>query len=81
MKCLACQTDNKDQSKACRKCGADLSVKPLWRPTLKWHLKVLGCIYVVLIVAYFAISKFLSSVPPPYRLREVPKELTPWLKK
>lgn len=80
MKCLVCQTDNKDNAKNCRKCGTDLTIEALWQPTWKWHAKVLGAIYVALIVAYFAISEFLNRIPPPYRVREVPKEITPWLK-
>lgn len=80
MKCLVCQTENKDNAKTCRKCATDLSIAPLWQPTWKWHAKVLGAVYVTLIVAYFAISQFLSRIPEPYRVREVPKEVTPWLK-
>jgi len=81
MKCIVCQTENKDTAKNCRKCGVNLQMEPLWRPTWRWHLKVLGIIYAVLIVAYFAISQFLSRIPPPYRMREIPKDVTPWLKK
>lgn len=81
MKCLVCQTDNKENIKSCKKCGADLDVAPLWRPSWKWHGTVLGVIYVCLIGAYFAISAFLKRIPEPYRLRDVPPELTPWLKK
>lgn len=80
MKCVICQTDNKENAKNCRKCGVDLQLEPLWRPTWSWHLKTLGVIYVILVIAYFAISKFLSTVPQPYRMREVPKEITPWIK-
>ena len=81
MICVVCQTDNKDTNKTCRKCGVDLSTPPLWRPTWKWHARVLAGIYVVLTVAYFAISTFLSRLPPPYRLRQIPKEITPWMQK
>jgi hypothetical protein len=56
-------------------------VEPMWQPTWKWHLKVLGGVYVVLAIAYFAVSTFLSRVPPPYKLRDIPKEITPWMKK
>ena len=55
-------------------------VEPMWRPTWKWHLRVLAGIYVALTGVYFAVSAFLSRVPPPYRLREIPKEITPWMK-
>jgi antibiotic biosynthesis monooxygenase (ABM) superfamily enzyme len=81
MKCLVCQTDNKEGVKSCRKCGVDLNLSPLWRPNWKWHLKVLGGIYVVLIIAYFAITAFLDHLPKPYRMREIPPDVTPWLKK
>lgn len=81
MKCPACQLDNKENAKTCRKCGADMNAEPLWKPTWKWHAKVLGVIYAVLVVAYFGISTFLSKIPQPYRMREVPKDVTPWLQK
>jgi hypothetical protein len=55
--------------------------EPVWAPTWKWHLTTLAIIYVCLTGAYFSVSYFLSHVPPPYKLREIPKELTPWLKK
>lgn len=53
----------------------------LWRPTWKWHLTVLGGIYLLLGIAFFAVDHFLSRLPEPYRLRAVPAEMTPWLKK
>ena len=81
MNCLACQAENKEGAKVCKKCGVDMAIEPLWQPTWKWHLKVLGCIYLLLIVTYFAISEFLSRIPEPYRMRDVPKEVTPWLNK
>ena len=52
-----------------------------WRPDWKWHAKVLGGIYVILIVAYFALNALLSRLPAPYGLRHIPQDLTPWLKK
>lgn len=81
MKCVVCQTENKETAKICRKCGVDLNVAPMWKPTWKWHFKVLGIIYGLLIVAYVGISYFLSRVPSPYRLRDIPDEVRPWLKK
>ena len=82
MKCVACQTENKDGSKVCRKCGLDLNQPPFWNPTWSWHLKVLGVIYGILIVAYFGISYFLGRVvPEPYKMRIIPKDVTPWLQK
>lgn len=79
MKCPACQTENKEGAKACRKCGADVALEPLWQPSWRWHAKALVVIYVGLTVAYFAISYFLSRVPEPYQMRERPPEITPWL--
>ncbi len=52
-----------------------------WRPDLKWHLKALGGIYLALITLYVVVTAVLSRVHPPYRLRDVPQEVTPWLKK
>jgi hypothetical protein len=80
MKCSSCQTDNKDDVKSCRKCGAAFQIDPVWKPTWQWHLKVLGTIYAILIVAYFGISAFLKKLPPPYGMRDIPKEITPWMK-
>ena len=80
MKCLVCQTDNKEGAKVCRKCGINMQLEPLWKPTWKWHAKTLGIIYVCLIVLYFVISTFLTRIPEPYRMRTVPKDITPWLK-
>lgn len=54
---------------------------PSWRPTWKWHAKVLAAIYVFLAVFYVVVDRWLSRLPEPYRLRDVPQEMTPWLKK
>jgi hypothetical protein len=74
---------NKDKSPKSSKAAPVGTVisEPLWVPTWKWHVRTLGIIYVCLTVAYFLISMFLSRVPPPYKLREIPKDLTPWLHK
>jgi hypothetical protein len=74
---------NKDKSPKSAKPAAPAAVinEPLWTPTWKWHARTLGIIYVCLTVVYFAVSTLLSRVPPPYKLREIPKDLTPWLKK
>jgi hypothetical protein len=81
MICLACKMDNKEGSGQCRKCGATLQMEPLWAPSWAWHFKVLGGIYIALIVVYFALSAFLKKIPEPYRMRQVPSDVTPWLKK
>ncbi len=52
-----------------------------WRPDWKWHVKTLAIIFVVLVVIYFVLSQFLAKVPKPHRMRDIPPEMTPWLKK
>lgn len=94
MKCPKCSVDNKATAKFCSQCGTALSAAPaslpkapkapepsvpLWRPDWRWHLRALGGIFALLIVAYFAISLFLSKVPSPFKMRDIPKEMTPWL--
>ena len=81
MKCLVCASDNKDGIKNCRKCGVDLEMAPVWKPSWEWHGKVLAVVYSLLVVAYFALTTFLSRLPAPYGLREIPKDVTPWLHK
>ena len=80
MKCIACQTENKDDAKNCRKCGVTMAMEPLWRPSWQWHGKVLGIIYVALVVVYFTLSHFLSTAAEPYKMRVIPKDVTPWIK-
>jgi len=75
MKCSKCQIENKETAKACRKCGAELVLVPLWRPTWKWHARTLVIIYGILLVAFF----LLNHVLKPY-MRQIPKDITPWLK-
>jgi hypothetical protein len=79
MKCHSCETDNKDNARYCKKCGMDLTAPANWKPTWRWHARALLTIYAVLAVLYFAISAGLSRMPAPYRPRQIPKELTPWL--
>lgn len=59
------------------------AVKPAepWLPDWKWHLKTLAGIYVFLLIVYVGMNFFLSRLPAPYGLRDIPKEMTPWLKK
>jgi hypothetical protein len=59
---------------------AIVPVEP-WGPTWRWHLKALAGIYLFLTVFYFAMDHWLSRLSEPYRLRDVPMEMTPWLKK
>ncbi len=74
MKCQNCGFVNKPEAKNCKKCGKPLIVEPLWKPSFKWHLKVLAVIYVVLIVLFFLLNHLLK----PY-MRQLPAEITPWL--
>lgn len=74
MKCPKCQFDNKENAKACKKCGIELNLPPVWKPTLRWHLTTLAVIYTALIVIFFSLNLVLK----PY-LRQIPKDITPWL--
>ncbi|MFN3966988.1 MAG: zinc-ribbon domain-containing protein [Endomicrobiia bacterium] len=74
MKCPKCNTENKDDAKFCKKCGAELIIKPVWRPTWKWHIKVLCAIFLFLIVVFFV----LNALFKPY-MRKLPEDVTPWL--
>ncbi len=76
MKCPTCKTENKEPAKTCKKCGAMMNPQPIWSPTWQWHAKTLGMIYAGLIIVYFLLNWFLK----PY-LRDIPPEVTPWLKK
>jgi hypothetical protein len=80
MKCQSCGQENKDTAKACKKCTRDLSIPPAWFPDARWHMKTLGVIYGILIVAYFGVSAALKTLPKPYHLRKIPIEMTPWLR-
>ncbi|MBI4425215.1 MAG: zinc ribbon domain-containing protein [Elusimicrobia bacterium] len=81
MKCHNCGSENKDAAKICKKCARDLSVPPAWFPDWRWHARTLGIIYGGLIVAYFSVSFVLRKLPPPYHLRQIAPEMTPWLKR
>lgn len=81
MKCTNCGQENKDAAKSCRKCGRDLAVPPAWFPDARWHLRTLGVIYALLIGFYFSVNALLAKLPRPYHLREIPPEMTPWLRK
>lgn len=80
MRCTSCGQENKDASRACKKCGRDLMVSPAWFPDARWHLKTLGAIYAALIVIYFGVSYALRTLPKPYDIRSIPPEMTPWLR-
>ena len=55
--------------------------QPLWKPDWRWHLKTLAAIYIFLAIFYLVVDRFLSKVPEPFRMRDIPKEMTPWLKR
>lgn len=74
MKCPACQVENKDQAKNCRKCGMNLQLPPLWVPTWAWHRKTLLILFVGVLIAFFAARVLLK----PY-VRSLPPEITPWM--
>lgn len=80
MKCPNCGYDNTTSGKDCRKCGRDLTLAPSWFPGWKWHVKALAWIYLALIALFFVSNHFLHQLKPPYHLRTIPAEITPWLK-
>ena len=80
MKCPSCGQENKETAKNCKKCGLDFALPPPWMPDWKWHLKTLAGIYLGLILLFFIIKYLLRQLPPPYNIREIPPEITPWLK-
>ncbi|MBN1621162.1 MAG: zinc ribbon domain-containing protein [Endomicrobiales bacterium] len=76
MKCPKCNMENKDGAKLCKKCGTELNIPPvLWKPSWKWHVRALVIIYTCLIIAFFLMNHLLK----PY-LRQIPNDVTPWLK-
>lgn len=79
--CPNCGQENKASAKTCRKCSRDMSMPPAWFPDWKWHARTLGIIYVCVVVLYLIVNFSLKQLPKPYDIREIPSELTPWLKK
>ncbi len=51
MKCPRCGKDNKGGRESCKNCK--LSFTEDFKPSLKWDIKVLGIIYILLIALYF----------------------------
>jgi hypothetical protein len=76
MKCPKCNLENVQDKKNCKKCGALLDAAVTWKPTLRWHLKSLSIIFVILIVSFVV----LNIVLKPY-MRKIPSDITPWLNK
>ncbi|MFH1618345.1 MAG: hypothetical protein ABIG11_00410 [bacterium] len=79
MKCPNCSQENKSTLKFCKKCGRDMTMPPVWFPDWRWHLKALCWIYLALIIGFFAVRHVLHKLPPPYHMRNIPPEMTPWL--
>ncbi|MBD3271084.1 MAG: hypothetical protein GF384_00935 [Elusimicrobia bacterium] len=79
MICWQCAKENKDNAKTCKHCGVDLRLPPIWRPNLRWHVKTLVSIYIILIVTYIVGVFLVKKLPPPYNQRAIPHEMTPWL--
>ncbi|MFA5161029.1 MAG: hypothetical protein WC421_02175 [Elusimicrobiales bacterium] len=79
MKCLSCAQENKPGVKICKKCGREIALAPAWFPDWKWHLKTLSIIYAALVLFFFGAHFLLKKLPPPYNLRSIPPEMTPWL--
>lgn len=79
-RCLNCGQENKETAKLCRKCGKDLTVPPAWFPDAAWHAKTLVVIYGALGVFYLGVTFALKQLPKPYNLRQIPIEMTPWLR-
>jgi len=79
MKCVNCGQENRATLKFCKKCGADMTLPPVWFPDWKWHLKTLSWIYISGTVFFFLLSWALHKLPPPYDQRAIPAEMTPWL--
>ncbi|MBI4054983.1 MAG: hypothetical protein HY402_02495 [Elusimicrobia bacterium] len=79
MLCPACGGENKETAKSCKKCSFDLAAPPPWMPSWRWHLKTLGILYVCLTMLFFGLKYLLRRLPPPYHIREIPQEMTPWL--
>ncbi len=43
-------------------------------------MKTLSWIYIILVTLFFVSNHYLHKLKPPYHLREVPVETTPWLR-
>ncbi len=65
MKCPKCGQENKETAKFCSKCGTSLKAIPFWMPTWKWHLRVLGIIYLILIIIFFLLNLLLKPYVRP----------------
>ena len=48
--------------------------KYTWTPTLKWLLITLGIIYIIITILFFLFNFLLKDY-----MRDIPKEITPWL--
>ncbi|MEN3013780.1 MAG: hypothetical protein ABDH23_04090 [Endomicrobiia bacterium] len=76
IKCPYCGFVNKLDTKLCKKCNKPFVIEPIWKPDIKWYLKVLLLIYIFIIVLFFLLNHLLK----PY-MRKIPPEITPWLQR
>ncbi|MFC1546795.1 hypothetical protein ACFL4O_03650 [bacterium] len=60
MKCPNCEMINKEDVKICKKCGLDLTIVSMWKPTFRWHIKALVCIYISLGILYIILRLLLG---------------------
>lgn len=58
-----------------------MTQKPVWTPTLKWHLRVAGFLLLGCTLAYFVLSYITVHLPQPYQPRNPAPETTPWVHK
>ncbi|WP_143351240.1 hypothetical protein [Candidatus Avelusimicrobium gallicola] len=52
---------------------------PAWKPTIGWHLKLLGALLLVCTAAYAVLAYAAGRLPAPYQQRQPAPETTPWL--
>ena len=48
--------------------------------TVVLHLKRLAFIYLALLLVFLALNYAANKLPAPYHKRDIPMEITPWLK-
>jgi len=53
--------------------------KPVWTPSLHWHLKTIALLLVICAVLFFALKAATSFLPEPYQKRTPAAGTTPWL--
>lgn len=71
--------ENKSAAKQAKKNAPETPQEQPWFPDWRWHLKTLSIIYLLLIAGFFTTRHFLAKLEPPYNIRQLPSEMTPWL--